>query len=663
MLSIWTFMAFLLVGTAYSEIASFRLPSPWSYQCDSTNSSFHNTGHLIQPQCVKVPSSSAEKVQGLQACKMTCSSKGTLWPAPTGLVQLSSDLVHFIPQDFRIVSVSTPNEEVSNMVNQFADVFREYLYMMHPDYEGEYKNPFSETPFINEKTVQVSISVESEDLTLDTDTDESYSIAIQRMSANELGKKIQIDSCGPQKLARRPATRGNADEAQGIHITVSGKTYYGARHGLETLSQMITYDDLSDTLQTYSTAFVEDEPSFKHRGLLLDTSRNFMSKKVIKNIIRGMSFDKLNVFHWHITDTHSFPFYSRRVPELSLYGSYSPKQVYHPEDIREIIEFAKLRGVRVLPEFDAPAHVGNGWQFGEKDGKGKLAVCVNQEPWQDFCVEPPCGQLNPINPHVYTTLGKLYQDFFELFETDMFHMGGDEVNLNCWNSTKEIKDALRKQGKTGTEEELLEMWKNFQEQAAEKVYDAAGKKVPIILWTNSLTEKGRVERFLSNKEYVIQIWTTGEDAVIKELLEKDYRVIFSNYDAWYFDCGYSSWVGEGNNWCTPYKGWQLVYDNSPKEMYRSQGGDPAKESLILGGEAAMWSEQVDGAAVIHKLWPRASALGERLWTDPGSSKTWKQAEIRMINHRNRLVERGIAADALQPEWCNQNEGLCYVKKN
>ena len=149
----------------------------------------------------------------------------------------------------------------------------------------------------------------------------------------------------------------------------------------------------------------------------------------------------------------------------------------------------------------------------------------------------------------------------------------------------------------------------------------------------------------------------------RPFIDKDFKVIFSNYDAWYFDCGYSSWVGEGNNWCSPYKGWQIVYENSPKEMYRSQGGNPARESLILGGEAAMWAEQVDGAAVIHKLWPRASALGERLWTDPGSSQTWKQAEIRMINHRNRLVERGIEADALQPEWCNQNEGLCYTKKN
>jgi len=653
----------LLAGLSDGEIASYRLPSPWSFVCDRSNSSFRTSGHVIPAKCVKVPSSSADKVQGLQACKLTCGKDGSMWPAPSGLVQLSPDLVHFIPQEFRVVSVSTPSEEVSNMINQFADVFKEYLYMMHPDYEGGYKDPFSETPFLTGLAVEVSVSVDSEDLTLDTQTDESYSIAVQKLSVNEQSRKLPTDECNPQRARNAPLSKQRVGNGNVIHIRVNAKTYYGARHGLETLSQMISYDDLSDTLQTYSTAFVEDKPSFKHRGLLLDTARNFMSKKVIKKIIRGMSYDKLNVFHWHITDTHSFPFYSRRVPQLSLHGAYSPKKVYSPEDIREIVEYAKLRGVRVLPEFDAPAHVGNGWQFGEKEGKGALAVCINKEPWQDYCVEPPCGQLNPVNPHVYTTLGKLYTDFFELFDTDMFHMGGDEVNLNCWNSTEEIQEVLQKQGKTGTEEDLLELWKSFQERAAEKVYEAADKKLPLILWTNSLTEKGRVERFLSNKEYIIQIWTTGTDAVIKELIDKDFQVIFSNYDAWYLDCGYSSWVGEGNNWCSPYKGWQVVYENSPREMYRSQGGDPARESLILGGEAAMWTEQVDGAAVIHKLWPRASALGERLWTDPGTDKTWKQAEIRMINHRNRLVERGIEADALQPEWCNQNEGLCYVKKN
>ena len=144
-----------------------------------------------------------------------------------------------------------------------------------------------------------------------------------------------------------------------VHVSITAPTYFGARHGLETLGQMISYDDLSDTLQIYATAHVEDRPSYAHRGLLLDTSRNFISKKVtrlvdldiiilfvvqvIKQIISGMSYDKLNVFHWHITDTHSFPFYSRRVPQLTMHGAYSPRQVYTPEDVRDIVEFARLR--------------------------------------------------------------------------------------------------------------------------------------------------------------------------------------------------------------------------------------------------------------------------------------------------------------------------------
>ena len=88
--------------------------------------------------------------------------------------------------------------------------------------------------------------------------------------------------------------------------------------------------------------------------------------------------------------------------------------------------------------------------------------------------------------------------------------------------------------------------------------------------------KGHVEKYLSKEDYVIQIWTTGKDEVIRELLDKDYKVIFSNYDAWYMDCGYAGWVTDGNNWCAPWKGWQAVYDNSPRQMYRDLGGERSK---------------------------------------------------------------------------------------
>ena len=465
-----TMRSLLLVASSVilisAEVGRYSLPAPWSWECDTSNSSVKVTGHVVEAQCVKTASSLASKVQSLMACKMTCDKAGVIWPAPTGQVSLSKELLNFLPHNLKVVAVMSPSEKVSNMVNQFIDVFREYLYMMSPEYEGGYKSPFSESPYISGGSVEVSVKIEDDDLSLTTDTDESYSLKIQRVIKDDPGQNLD-----------------------NVIVIINAKTYFGARHALETLSQMIGYDDLSDTLIIYREASVTDKPVFAHRGLLLDTSRNFMTKSVIKKIIRGMSYDKLNVFHWHITDTHSFPFYSRRVPQLTLHGAYSPRQVYTPEDIREIVSYAKVRGVRVLPEFDAPAHVGNGWQFGEKEGLGKLAVCVNQEPWQDYCVEPPCGQLNPANENIYEVLGKLYEDFMELFDTDMFHMGGDEVNLNCWNTTQEIKEHLSTKGKTGTEEDFLDLWKDFQNKAAAKVYEAAGKKVPLILWTNSLTEK------------------------------------------------------------------------------------------------------------------------------------------------------------------------------
>ena len=91
-----------------------------------------------------------------------------------------------------------------------------------------------------------------------------------------------------------------------------------------------------------------------------------------------MAANKLNTFHWHITDSHSFPMYLNSLPLMHFYGAYSPDKVYKPEDIREIVEYGRIRGIRVMPEFDAPAHVGNGFQWGELNGLGKLAVCVNQ---------------------------------------------------------------------------------------------------------------------------------------------------------------------------------------------------------------------------------------------------------------------------------------------
>lgn len=119
-------------------------------------------------------------------------------------------------------------------------------------------------------------------------------------------------------------------------------------------------------------------------------------------------------------------------------------------------------------------------------------------------------------------------------------------------------------------------------------------------------------------------------------------------------------MGEGNNWCSPYIGWQKVYDNDPIKLLDQTSlnisNNPELKSLIMGQEAALWSEQADAATLDGRLWPRASAMAERLWSNPASN--WRAAEYRFLHQRERLVEIGLAAESIEPEWCYQNEGLC-----
>lgn len=127
-----------------------------------------------------------------------------------------------------------------------------------------------------------------------------------------------------------------------VLATIIGNTYFGVRHGLETLSQLIWWDEYANhehevgekgMLRTLRTASVQDKPMFPYRGLMLDTARNFIPIKDIRRTLDGMASVKLNVFHWHLSDSQSFPIKLPSVPKLAEYGAYSSDAVYQPEEV------------------------------------------------------------------------------------------------------------------------------------------------------------------------------------------------------------------------------------------------------------------------------------------------------------------------------------------
>lgn len=542
----------------------------------------------------------------LGVCKLYCSNDiGTIWPKPSGPVKISQKFAGVKPESFTF-TFKGMYEKTNKYLEAIKARFLDQLRSMVPSGENLIESALK---------VIINVKVNNGDPNFTYETDESYKLKIVQ------------------------------DNDELVQVFIDAETYYGARNAFESLAQLVVFDEIMNRLVIAADVSFEDKPVYKHRGIILDTSRSYFSVESIKRTIDGLAMVKMNTFHWHITDSHSFPIVLKSVPELARLGAYSPRQIYTEQDVKDIVEYGRIRGVRVVPEFDQPAHVGEGWQ------NTGLTACFNYQPWQKYCVEPPCGQLDPTKDKLYDVLENIFRDYVDYFNPDtIFHMGGDEVSVECWNASTDIQKWMKENGYGLEKDAYFQLWGDFQQKALERWDRVAKKHVPIVLWTSHLTETPYLEKYLNPERYIIQIWTKGDDPKVQTLLENGYKLIVSNYDALYLDCGFSGWVTDGNNWCSPYIGWHKVYQNDMKTI----GGQYYQQ--ILGAEAALWSEQADEYTLDSRLWPRVSALAERLWTDPETN--WRDAESRMLYHRQRLVQRGIQAELLEPQWCLQNEDQC-----
>jgi hexosaminidase len=131
-------------------------------------------------------------------------------------------------------------------------------------------------------------------------------------------------------------------------ITLNANTVFGALRGLESLSQLVSPE------RSINETTVMDSPRFKFRAFMIDTSRHFFPLDLILQHLDAMAYSKMNVLHWHITDSVSFPMEFDTFPELADTGAFSPSHHYTQDDVKRVIDYAYARGIRVLPEFDTP---------------------------------------------------------------------------------------------------------------------------------------------------------------------------------------------------------------------------------------------------------------------------------------------------------------------
>jgi len=412
---------------------------------------------------------------------------------------------------------------------------------------------------------------------------------------------IQTDHAG--KEIQEPAE----DESYVLEVTttsakLTAATPLGAMHGLQTILQLV---DVSPGGFAAPAVTIHDQPRFPWRGLMIDSARHFIPLDVIRRNIDGMEAVKMNVFHWHLSENQGFRVESKKYPRLHQLGSDA--LYYTQEEIRDLIAYAKDRGIRVVPEFDMPGH-STAWFVGHPElasGKGPYEI---ERRWGVF--DPA---MDPTNEKVYKFLNDLIGEMAKIFPDHYFHIGGDEVNGKEWDANPKIQAYMKANGIKNNE--ALQAYFSGRVQ---KLVTKHGKAV--VGWDEVLVAG-------VPKDIVIQSWR-GQ-ASLAQAAKQGYGGILSN--GYYLDLG---WTAARHYAVDPMSG--DAASLSAEEQQR-----------ILGGESCMWAEYVSPENVDSRIWPRNAAIAERLWSpqevrDPASMYArldFVSARLEWLGLTHRTVSR------------------------
>jgi len=398
---------------------------------------------------------------------------------------------------------------------------------------------------------------------------------------------------------RAGALAPNEDESYSLtvepaRVALAAKTDIGVLRGLETLLQLLSADEAGYYFPCVS---VVDRPRFTWRGLLIDAGRHFQPVDVVKRNLDAMAAVKMNVLHWHLTEDQGFRVESKVFPKLHQLGSDG--MFYTQAQVREVVEYAADRGIRVMPEFDLPGHSTSWFVAYPQYSSAPGSYAIERR----FGVFGPA--FNPADERVYPFLDAFFKEMAGLFPDPYVHIGGDEVEGRQWDANPEIQAFKRKNG--------------IADNAALQAY--FNKRLLKLLAKHGKKAVGWDEIFQPDlpKDTVIHSWRGPQSLV--EAARKGYRGILSN--GYYIDLCQSA---------------AFHYLNDP--VPADSPLDESQKALVLGGEATMWAELVTPETIDSRIWPRTAAIAERLWS-PASVRDVDDVYRRLGRISIELEELGL----------------------
>ncbi len=423
-------------------------------------------------------------------------------------------------------------------------------------------------------------------------------------------------------------------------IEVQAATPVGVFYGIQTLRQLLPEPVVYGTNRSYqgwSVSHVEivDTPRFPWRGQLLDVSRHFLPLEFVRKNLDYMAALKLNVFHWHLTDDQGWRVPIEEYPQLTSVGAWRVDRNAEPwwgraeqqdgekatyggyytrQEIEDTIEYARLRGITIVPEIDMPGHSRSAvaaYPEVSCDGVQRAVATGGIADENTFC---------PGKEVTFEFAETVLNSVMDLFPSEYIHIGGDECNKRAWRSCADCKKRMEDEGLADVEE-----LQSYFITRMEKVINKRGRKM--VGW-DEILEGGLAPNA------VVMSWR-GESGGIASA-RAGHEVVMSPNNYCYLD------LKQGNPETEPELGYsQLLlstvhsYEPLPKDL------TPEQSKLILGVQGNLWGESIQREAnANYMLFPRLFAIAEVAWS-PAQRDDWDAFVRRLEPHLARLNSRGI----------------------
>lgn len=465
--------------------------------------------------------------------------------------------------------------------------------------------------------------------------------SVEKFLINELSKRFGIKQAkgGATVLLDRDPSSGLGEEAYTLVISRDGakikaSTDKGLFYGVQSLLQLINEGKNGNCVEL-SCQEIEDEPRFSWRSYMIDESRYFLGVGELKRMIDALAELKLNVLHWHLTDDAGWRIEIKKYPLLTKIGakrkdteigtwgsgktSGEPHEgFYTQKEVKEILRYARERHIKVVPEIEMPGHA---------------SAAIASYPWlgtKNEQIEVPVkfGKhyhiFNVIDPRVQTFLKDVVAEVIDLFDTDIIHIGGDEVRFDHWEQDSAMVAHKKKMGYSSFMDiqiEFVNMMSDYIKSKGARMMgwnEILGKS----LHPGEISfEKPKTE---IAENVMVHFWK-GDVKDMSAAARKGYQLVNSYHIYTYLDYSYKGIPLE------KIYGFNPIPENLEEQYHKN----------VVGAGCQMWREWVPNVEKLHyQTFPRIAAFAEVGWSQE-KNKDYSAFLNRLTQIKEIWKESGI----------------------